>query len=218
MNKYKEELLESLLKLDEHGLMKDSHGNISILSDDNKYVIIKPSGVHPKHLKIEDISVVLVNTLEKIDGKLKPSVDLEHHVCIYKKSDYRIRSIVHTHQEFATAFAMTRWGIDVYCTEHADYFGKKIECLRYGDCNEWSKNIDDKHLNEKVLLLEKHGALSFGENSNDAIKNIFALEMIAKKTFMAIQINKLLYDKCLYPMSNSEINKWHERYVLRYGQ
>jgi L-ribulose-5-phosphate 4-epimerase len=56
-----------------------------------------------------------------VGGKLRPSSDLATHLLLYKEFP-GIGGVVHTHSEYATAWAQAGLEIPAYGTTHADYF------------------------------------------------------------------------------------------------
>ena len=56
-----------------------------------------------------------------IEGTLRPSSDLATHLLLYRAFP-AIGGVVHTHSEFATAWAQAGREIPAYGTTHADYF------------------------------------------------------------------------------------------------
>src|SRR5258708_9250657 len=56
-----------------------------------------------------------------VEGDLRPSSDLPTHVVLYKAFP-EIGGVVHTHSEYATAWAQARRQIPCFGTTHADYF------------------------------------------------------------------------------------------------
>ena len=65
-----------------------------------------------------------------IDGDWGPSSDTASHLYVYRRRD-DIRSIVHTHSTFATAWAATGQGIPCSLTAVADEFGGPVPCADY---------------------------------------------------------------------------------------
>ena len=59
--------------------------------------------------------------MEAVEGKLKPSTDLDTHVALYKAFP-SIGGVAHTHSRHATAWAQARREIPCFGTTHADYF------------------------------------------------------------------------------------------------
>src|SRR5881392_1131557 len=99
----REEVLEANLELVRRGLVLYTFGNASGISREDGLVVIKPSGVpyekmKPEHLVLTDLEGKIV------EGNLRPSSDLPTHLVLYKAFT-EIGGVVHTHSEYATAWA-----------------------------------------------------------------------------------------------------------------
>ena len=69
-------------------------GNVSGISDDRRYMVIKPSGADYDGMTPEDMVVVDVKTGLKVEGKWNPSSDSKNHLELYKAADeIRVLSI-----------------------------------------------------------------------------------------------------------------------------
>jgi L-ribulose-5-phosphate 4-epimerase len=199
-------------------IIRDTHGNASVRLEDGRGFAIKPSGMAYGEIDRTHLSIV------DIDGKyvsgLKPSVDLPHHLRIYRNNP-KINAICHTHSPYATAFALAEESIHCYSTEQADYFGGVIECLPYRDLDEWggivsaalSGPTEGSLFTKRAVLLTNHGTLTFADDAIEAVELAIALENVAQKTAIARQINPLAA-----PRPYDEIQKWRTRYVTKYGQ
>ena len=71
-------------------------GNVSGISEDRKYMVIKPSGVKYDRMSGKDMVVVDVAHGEVVEGKWKPSSDTETYLELYKRFK-EINGIAHTH-------------------------------------------------------------------------------------------------------------------------
>lgn len=193
-------------------IVEDAHGNVSVF--DNGLLYIKPSGMDYEEITTGDVvvAVPLGNGNFIPVGDRNPSVDTRHHLDIYRRHN-NVRAICHTHSPFATAFAISQWNVAVHCTEHADYFGHEIRVLPYKDLDNWSKYVILEE-GERAVLLGNHGTLTFGKTPLEAVKLAVALESICKKYAYA----KLLGDTCASVFNETEIKKWHDRYMNSYGQ
>lgn len=195
-------------------VVEDEHGNVSCRVEGG--FIIKPSGM--SYSKIEERHVAAVacsSTGYVVVGEKKPSVDTDQHYEIYRRNP-DISSICHTHSPYATAFAIAGMGMNVACTEHADYFGHPIRCLPYAPLDQWGKiELDRTSVFEQAVLLGKHGVLicCTDENPLAAAKLAVALEAIAKKYH-------LVMGRCanLSSLPDGETSLWHSRYDTSYGQ
>ena len=116
----KQQVLEANLELVRQGLVLFTFGNASGIDRQRGLVVIKPSGVDYAALAPADM---VVTDLEGkvVEGRLRPSSDLATHLLLYKEFP-GIGGVVHTHSEFATAWAQAGREIPPYGTTHADYF------------------------------------------------------------------------------------------------
>jgi L-ribulose-5-phosphate 4-epimerase len=120
LDSLKQQVLDANLELVRRGLVLFTFGNASGIDRERGLVVIKPSGVDYAALTPADM---VVTDLEGniVDGQLRPSSDLATHLLLYKEFP-GIGGVVHTHSEFATAWAQARLEIPAYGTTHADYF------------------------------------------------------------------------------------------------
>lgn len=175
---------------------------------------IKPSGVPYGNVQFGDLSVIDVHTEKHlVGGRLKHSVDLLNHLDIYQGLSW-VRSICHTHSPYATAFAMVGMPIRVCCTEQADYFGGDIPCLPFNGGFKWLCPQFPLGEGPKGILLGNHGALTLSpsDDPRDAVKLAVALESIAKKFHLALQVGMPL------PIIDEDVREYHDRYKNGYGQ
>lgn len=116
----KEQVLEANLELVRQGLVLFTFGNASGIDRDRGLVVIKPSGVDYSAMTPSDMVVTDMEG-EVVEGRLRPSSDLATHILLYKEFP-SIGGVVHTHSEYATAWAQAGREIPAYGTTHADYF------------------------------------------------------------------------------------------------
>ena len=106
------------------GLVTWTSGNVSGRDPQSGLVVIKPSGVPFEDLAPDNMIVVDVDG-NVIEGTLKPSSDVYAHNYIYRHRP-DVMGVVHTHSNYATAFAALGRSIPVYLTAIADEFGGPI--------------------------------------------------------------------------------------------
>jgi L-ribulose-5-phosphate 4-epimerase len=109
------------------GLALHTFGNVSGIerqgldgSGAEPVVAIKPSGVAYATMTEEDLVLTRLDG-SIVEGKLNPSSDLHTHLLLYREFP-QIGAVVHTHSEFATAWAQACRSIPCLGTTHADYF------------------------------------------------------------------------------------------------
>ena len=196
------------------GLVKWTSGNVSLRIDDK--VIIKPSGVSFDDLKPE---MMVVTDLDGnvVDGDLKASVDLQSHLYVYKNNS-SVKTILHTHSNFATTFSILGENIPVLTTTHANVFGGEIPVSDYVTIGEDAigeqiiKSIEKNNLGN-TLLIRNHGVFVWGEETNSILKKAVILEEIAEYSYFA-----LLKNPNLKSLDKEEIARANDYYAKNYGQ
>jgi len=195
------------------GLVSMHSGNASGLDRGSGRLVIKPSGVDYQTLRPEDLVEVDLVTGRVVGGRLRPSVDLPHHLFLYRHLP-DIGAVIHTHSPYATAFAAVGRPIPLCLTAMADQFGAEIAWTPYVD------NQED-HIGQAILqyrnrapaiLLGNHGVFVWGSTPREAFKSAVMLEEIAKTVFLALQLGQ----PRLLPAE--EVEKWFTRYHTTYGQ
>ena len=182
-------------------LQINQFGNASIRNKNLCY--IKPSGANLKKITYKDISVVNIDN-EKLVSGLKPSVDLNIHLSIYKKYE-NINSIIHTHSLYATSWAQSGRSIPCYGTTHADYYPNEIPVTKLLDKKSIRLNYE-KEIGTSIIkklkklsldakdvpgiLIANHGSISWASSSKLAMENAIAIEFIAKLAFNSELLKK----------------------------
>lgn len=174
-------------RLPEAGLVILTEGNVSQISSDRKFVVIKPSGVE-YHALTPDQMVVVDMEGNMVQGSLKPSVDTPTHIEIYRKYP-EIGGITHTHSSFATIFAQMQKPIPCYGTTHADAFFDEVPVTRTLTDEEITGNLevhtakvicevlDQK--NARCVLVASHGPFTFGKNAKESVDHASIAEQVA---------------------------------------
>ena len=192
------------------GLVSWTSGNVSVSDGENLY--IKPSGVLFDEINSNNIATVDIKTGKHLRG-LKPSTDTESHRVIYKNKP-EIRSVVHTHSTFATAFAACGMNIPVYLTAMADEFGEEIRCSGYAEIGgeEIGKEVCKYADPTGIVLLRNHGVFTIGKSAESAMKKATMVEDIAKTTYYALKLGNPIQ------LTEEQIRNCYDRYQNTYGQ
>lgn len=191
-----EELKESVLKanllLPKYDLVKFTWGNVSQISKDRKYIVIKPSGVEYDSMKASDMVVVDLEG-NVVEGNLKPSSDTPTHIELYKNF-LSISAITHTHSRWATIMSQAKLDIKASGTTQGDYFYGTIPVTRDMTkeeiSNDYEKNTGTvivetfKEKNIKAneipaVLVANHGPFTFGKDAEDSVFHSVVLEEVS---------------------------------------
>lgn len=209
----REEVCWANQMLPKTGLVTMHSGNVSAVDRQRGKVFIKPSGIDYEDLTPDKVVEVDLYTGLVSPGNMRPSVDLPHHIYLYQNMP-EVGGIVHTHSNYATAFAACLKPVPLVLTAIADEFGAEIPCAPYVD-NEGS------HIGEAILahrnqapaiLLGNHGVFAWGPSAKSALKAAVMTEDTAKTVHLAMQIGSP------QPLTPEEAAKWYDRYHNRYGQ
>ena len=200
------------IMLPKTGLVTMHSGNASGFDPETKTLFIKPSGCDYDALRPEDLPRVNLDG-EVVEGELKPSVDLPHHLFLYRERA-EIGGIIHTHSNYATSFAALGKSIPLCLTAIADEFGDEIPCAPYVD-------NEGEHIGEGILkasnrspavLMGNHGVFAWGKSPKDALKAAIMVEDVAKTVHLAMVLGDPK------PIPPEEAEKWYQRYHTTYGQ
>lgn len=82
LEQLKQDVCYANLDLVARGVVIYTWGNVSGISDDRKYMVIKPSGVDYDGMSAEDMVVVDIESGETVEGKWKPSSDTKTHLAV----------------------------------------------------------------------------------------------------------------------------------------
>ena len=209
----REEVAKANWMLPKAGLVTMHSGNASGYDPDADLLFIKPSGMDYDAITPENLVAVKVSTGEVITQGSRPSVDLPHHLFLYRNMP-EVRGVIHTHSNYATAFAAVNRAIPLVLTAIADEFGAEIPCMPYTD-------NEGEHIGEAILkyrnrapsmLLGNHGVFAWGSSPKSALKAAVMTEDVAKTVWLAMQIGT---PQAIPP---EEAEKWYDRYHNRYGQ
>lgn len=208
----RQELVKLNQELPKNNLVTWTSGNVSIRDKETGYVAIKPSGVMFEDLTAE--SMVVVDLSGKvIEGTKKPSSDTASHLFIYQQRP-DIFGIVHTHSNYATAFAAIGKPIPVYLTAQADEFGGPIPCGGFAliGGEEIGREVVKSIGTSPAIIMKNHGVFTVGPSGKAAVKAAIMVEDIARTIWLAKQLGNP--DEIPADM----VERLHYRYTHDYGQ
>jgi L-ribulose-5-phosphate 4-epimerase len=179
--------------LAETGLVIGTFGNVSQADRTIGVFVIKPSGIPYDTLTPAHMVPVSLETGEVVDSNLRPSSDTATHLELYRA--FGCGGIVHTHSEYATAFAQARVAVRCMGTTHADYFRADVPVTRpltkeeVGDQYEKNTGLvivetlrrEGLSCNEMAaVLVANHGPFTWGPDAASAIEHAEVLEYLAR--------------------------------------
>ncbi|WP_341348055.1 class II aldolase/adducin family protein [Paenibacillus sp. FSL H3-0469] len=194
MNNHEEELRRLICDIGRNLFNKDfiaaNDGNISARLSATE-VITSPTGVSKGYLQPH--MLVKVNLqgeiLDAAEG-YRPSTEVKMHLKIYNELP-EMGGVVHAHPPYATAFAIKGEALDKMMMPESVIAMGDIPLAVYGTPS--TEEIPDSltpFLGKKTaVLLESHGALTWGKDVMAAYMNMERLEYTAKLTFLTRMID-----------------------------
>jgi L-ribulose-5-phosphate 4-epimerase len=196
------EVLEANLELVRRGLVVYTFGNASGISRKDRLIAIKPSGVPYENMTAEHMVIVDLDG-KIVEGKLRPSSDVETHVLLYREFP-DIGGVVHTHSRHATAWAQAGKEIPCFGTTHADYFHGPIPVTAPLTADEvngpYELNTGHaivrrmkglKPLTCPAILVQGHAPFAWGKSAADAAYHAVVVEEIAAMATETVMINAM---------------------------
>ncbi|CAH1058454.1 MULTISPECIES: class II aldolase/adducin family protein [Paenibacillus] len=165
-------------------------GNISARLSENE-ILTTPRAVSKGYL--EPHMIVKVNlqgeVLEAAEG-YRPSTETKMHLRIYNELP-EMNGVVHAHPPYATAFAIKGEALDKMMMPESVIMIGDIPLAEYGTPS--TEEIPDSLMpflgKKTAVLLENHGALTWGTDVMEAYLNMERLEYTAKITFITRMID-----------------------------
>ncbi len=201
LSSLREQVLRANQEIARRGLAAHTFGNASGIdrTGAEPLVVIKPSGVDYGALTTADLVVTDLDG-KIVDGKLRPSSDLDTHTLLYREFP-QIGGIVHTHSEFATSWAQAGRAIPCLGTTHADYFHGPVPVTEPLSAEEvaeaYVRNtgaVIARLFKEQKLdpiavpgvLVAGHAPFAWGKTPAEAVENADVLEYIARLAFRSV--------------------------------
>jgi L-ribulose-5-phosphate 4-epimerase len=175
--------------------------------------VIKPSGVSYDDLKPDDMVVCDLDG-NVVAGSRKPSSDTAAHAYVYRNMP-EVGGVVHTHSNYATAWAAIGEAIPCVLTAIADEFGAEIPVGPFAKIGDDSIGIGIVETlrghRSPAVLMKNHGVFTIGVDAKAAVKAAVMCEDSAKTVYIARQLGTPL------PISQADIDSLHTRYQNVYG-
>ena len=211
LEKLRQEVFECNLELPKYGLVVMTSGNVSGRDPETNLVVIKPSGVRYDRMKAQDLVILdLDNNI--IEGDLKPSVDTESHLYIYRHRP-DVFGVCHTHSTYASVFAALGKPIPACLTATAMLGGE----IPVGDFIALSEAAIGEEIIRKIgdkqaILMQNHGVFTIGKDAFYATKMAIEVENVARITYFASLLGKPIV------LNDEQVQAFAHIYHDVYGQ
>ena len=210
----KQEVCDLHARLPENNLVAWTAGNVSARVPGADLLVIKPSGVQYHELTPDSMVVCdLDGTL--VEGSRAPSSDTFAHAYVYAHMP-EVGGVVHTHSDYATAWAAIREPIPCVLTMMADEFGGDIPVGPFaliGDDSIGRGIVETlRESRSPAVLMAGHGPFTIGKNALAAVKAAVMLESVAR----TVHVARLMGTPTR--IDQSDIDSLYARYQHVYGQ
>ena len=189
-------------KLWDKGFVAANDGNITVKLND-KEILTTPTGISKKFLTVDMIIKCDINGNPLVhNAKYRPSSEAKMHLEVYRQRP-DIKSIVHAHPPFSTAFAVAGIPLDKFILPEAILTIGAVPITPYGlpSTMEIPDSIRPYIQNTDAVLLANHGALTLGTDVINAYYKMETLEHNAHILFRSMQLGNVNV------MSDKEINR-----------
>ena len=189
-------------------------GNVSQRVPGQDLFLIKPSGVSYADLTADQMILCDLDG-NVVQGDLAPSSDTAAHAYIYKHMP-EVGGVVHTHSNYASAWAAAAKPIPCVLTAAADEFGGPIPLGPFAIIGDDSigRGVVETLTGHrsKAVLMQNHGVFTIGKDAKAAVKAAVMCEDVAKTTHIALQLGPQV------PIPQDAIDSLFNRYQNVYGQ
>ncbi len=212
----REDLVGLHQELVRYGLVAWTAGNVSARArtdDGDDVLVIKPSGVAYDEL---DAGAMIVCDLdgEVLEGDYAPSSDTAAHAYVYRHRP-DVGGVVHTHSNYACAWAALGREIPCVLTAAADEFGGPIPIGPFAIIGDDSigrgivRTLEGHR--SRAVLMANHGVFTIGSDARDAVKAAVMCEDVARSTHLAFQLGTP------QPIEAHHVDALYDRYQNVYG-
>ncbi len=175
-NTIKEQILWVCQNLHKKNMLASADGNISYRMSNDR-ILITPSGLPKAFIKKEDIAVI------DIDGNVvsgNPSSERLMHVEVFKKCE-KAKAVVHAHPPKSIAWSVAfpdSTELPVGAISELILAVGQVPVVPYArpGTKEMGTNLHPFVENSRVMILARHGALSWGEDLVEAFCGMERLE------------------------------------------
>ena len=201
MLELRKQVYEANMELYRNHLAPLTWGNVSQVDRSLGVMAIKPSGVPYERLSAEDITVVSLETGERVAGHLNPSSDTPTHLALYRAFP-GIGGITHTQSPYATAWAQAGRPLRCLGTTHADCFYGEVPVTRYVSREEAARAYEAETgtviveafagrdpVHTPGVLVRGHGPFTWGDSALKSVHNAITLEEVARMNLLTLLLD-----------------------------
>lgn len=187
-----QEMIELAKRLYSKDLLAAADGNISCRLDTDR-ILITPSGKAKAFLSPEDFAVVAIQTGETLEGKA--SSETLMHLTVYRQCP-QAQAVVHAHPPTAIAWSIAQpelKALPAECLSELIIATGGVPFVPYAcpGTQQMGQVLLPFLPRHRVMILSRHGALTWGESIEEAGYGMERVEHAAKTLMLAKQMGGL---------------------------
>jgi L-fuculose-phosphate aldolase len=177
--KYKKLICDIGKRVYDKGFVAANDGNISVRIDEDEF-LITPTNVS-KGFLTPDMIIKVDGNGNVLEGDYQPTSEMKMHLLVYHERP-DVHAVIHVHPPYATAFAIAGIPLNQAIMPEAVVSLGTIPLAQYGtpSTDEVPKAVKTHVHDYQGVLLENHGALTWGKNLEQAYNLMESLEFTAK--------------------------------------
>lgn len=187
LEKERRELLYWGRELLAQGLVKGTGGNLSVIDDSRTHIVVSPSAVPYDRMQTSDMVVCDLRG-GIIEGRLRPSSELDIHIALYGcRPD--VGAVIHTHSVYATTLACLR--LEIPAVHYLIGFaGSKVPLAPYATVGTpaLAESVAVAIGDSNAALMANHGLVAVGSDLASAFNTADAIEFVARMYYQALII------------------------------
>lgn len=192
VHKIRQEICEIGDRLYKKGFAAANDGNISYRVSETE-VVCTPTGISKGFMKPDDLCMVDM-TGKQIGGRRKATSEIKLHLAIMKERP-EIKSVVHCHPPYATAFGIAREPVPQCVLPEVEIFLGDVPIAKYDipGSQDFANTILPFVKKSNVIILANHGTVSYGETVEKAYWATEILDAYCRMLILARSLGKVNY-------------------------
>lgn len=184
----KQEMVIICRMLHQKNLIAGLDGNVSVKCGD--YLLTTPSGVHKGFLRSDQI-IAVDREGQVLQGEGRPTSEIAMHLMVYRLRS-GVNAVIHAHPPLITAFSIAGVSLEEFILPEVVLSLGLIPTAAYATptTSEVPESIQGLIERYDALILERHGALTVGQDLMDAYNKMEKLEHSALVVFTALQLGR----------------------------
>ncbi|MGO8760081.1 MAG: class II aldolase/adducin family protein [Terracidiphilus sp.] len=181
------DVLAACLELAERGYLPGTGGNVALRCDAEHFAVT-PSGIGYNTMRPEDVCVLRLSDLKRVEGSLRPSIEHRLHAYVL-----RLRrdcgASVHTHQPIASACSLLGRAPTISDPAQKQILGSTVAVVGYAPSGTgWLAAKLRRALRPDInaYLMRNHGALCCAATLSEAVARTAALEAACAEFFSRV--------------------------------